>query len=1238
MIQPKTIVLAALLAAGALLLLPGIASAQTLAGTTQPGFVVDHGTGIRRGAAIAVDSKNVYFAYYYIGDQPSGARGPEVMYEAFPLAISCPAHVLCGFTPPTPQAIDVLTPTPGSSLYAYTISLALDPQGIPHIFYQDGQGGMRHATIDPIAGWVHETVPLAAGLYSSMAIDASGTIHVADGPISPSGIGYATKTNGVWTTDSIIGPSTGMAGLSLAVDSQGTPQVVWADNRSTFNEVVYARRGTGAIPWTSGNFEVISGDKAYWVSLAVDANDVPSVSYWGWTDTTALTSRVVYAAKQSFGSWPLQLVDSSIIPCCITFPWDYQMTSLGVSPLGTPRIIYGFEHSSTDGGVALARLDGLSWNIEPLDKDLLSLDSQAIALVMDSSDIAHVLYIVNNCPPGSLCNDALVYERIATANTLTTSNIVNLGDPAGSGSPITVTFTQVTQNGLTSVTLDDTTTGPAPPANFQLGNPPVYYDFSTTAGFTAPIQICIPYGNVSNPSGVVLMHFENGAWQNRTVSNDIVRHIVCASVSSLSPFAAFESQTVTQSPTSIGLSSSVNPSTFGQNVTFTASLTASGSPTPSGAVTFLDGDTPLGPAVTLAGGITATFSSSALTAGTHSITAQYSGDTNYTSSTSSAVVQIVNKNGTAIALNSSPNPSTAGQLVTFSSSVAGVTPPPGVPTPTGSVTFLDGATALGPAVPVASDGSSAFTTSTLAAGTHTITAQYSGDADWGASTSSPVSQLVNGNFSTSIVVNAANTTYGTPVSATVSVNSPGGAVSGNVTLSVDGGTASFMTLSNGSAVFNFGVLNAGPHSLSANFAAQGNFLPSSTASSLSVAQASLAITANNAMRPYGANNPAFSANFSGFVSSDTSSVLVGILGCTTNAVPNSPVGMFPIMCAGLSSPNYAISFINGMLSVVPERTSVALAFSPLSIMVGQSTTATITLTAPDMVIPISPGVLAPIAVSSPVTSDILSNNGACTPVPSATPGVASCTITVTSVEPNGRTLNASFAGNADLNASTGIADLIVTAALQSQQACIASDFRNVTVPGGSYLWFNSIFKVRDVTKQLIHISFFQSNLQFQYTDSAGNTLTVNQALPDAKITINPNATIASTSFDPINNAWITTIPWDLDDNSFLTGMPWRVPSAGLPADVEPVTVCGTFASDVASVDIGWRWAAAAYSSFSGDNTTLGVKPMDTDHDNQATNHDHAGTPENYNQFLIPGARGKGGKNYTGTYSRSVAIE
>jgi hypothetical protein len=307
-------------------------------------------------------------------------------------------------------------------------------------------------------------------------------------------------------------------------------------------------------------------------------------------------------------------------------------------------------------------------------------------------------------------------------------------------------------------------------------------------------------------------------------------------------------------------------------------------------------------------------------------------------------------------------------------------------------------------------------------------------------------------------------------------------------------------------------------------------------------------------------------------------------------------------------------------------------------MVGQSITVTVTLTAPDMVIPIDPSVLAPVTLSSPVVSDILTNNGVCTPVPSAAPGVASCIFSVTSVEPNGRTLNASFPGTTNLAASSGKADLIVTAALESQKSCLNSDFRNVAVPGGSYLWFNSIFKVRDVIKQKITISFFQSSVQFQYTDANKNVVTVNQAMLDAKIVIDPSVTTASTTFDAVNNVWITTIPFDLDDAAFLTGMPWLVPAGGIPADIEPVSWCGTFASDTAGVDIGWRWAAAAYSSFSGNNTVLGVKPMDTDHDNSSSNHDRAGTPENFRASVIPGARGKGGKNYTGTYSRSAVIE
>jgi len=456
-----------------------------------------------------------------------------------------------------------------------------------------------------------------------------------------------------------------------------------------------------------------------------------------------------------------------------------------------------------------------------------------------------------------------------------------------------------------------------------------------------------------------------------------------------------------------------------------------------------------------------------------------------------------------------------------------------------------------------------------------------------------------------------------------------GFVNGDTPASLTGSLACATSATPSSAV--------GTYAINCSGLSSANYAMTYVTGTLTSTPAPLTIAAGNASRPYGANNPAFAGTIAGVMNSDPVSATFA-----SPATPTSSVGAYSIVPAAVAAPavlgNYTVALLNGTLNVTPESTSLTVSLSPASIVVGQSSSATITLTAPDMVIPTDPSVLAPITLTSSVASDVLSNNGVCALNPSTANGTASCIITITSSEPNGRTLSASFAGSADLAASSGSGNMIVTTGLNSQQTCIPSDFRNVAVPGGSTIWFNSIFKVHDVTRQLIHVSFFKSNVQFQYTDPAGNAVTVNQSLPDANITIDPNATLASTSFDAIHNVWTTTIPWDLDDNAFLTGMPWPVPSAGLPADVEPVTLCGTFASDVTSVDVGWRWAAAAYSSFSGDNTTLGVKPMDTDHDNQATNHDHAGTPQNYIQFVIPGARGKGGKNYTGTYSRSAAIE
>src|SRR5207302_6439180 len=133
-------------------------------------------------------------------------------------------------------------------------------------------------------------------------------------------------------------------------------------------------------------------------------------------------------------------------------------------------------------------------------------------------------------------------------------------------------------------------------------------------------------------------------------------------------------QNVNQAGSPTTVSSSANPSVFGQSVTFTATVTASapGAGTPTGTVTFKDGATTLGTG-TLSSG-TATFATSTLSVAAHSITAVYGGDTNFTGSTSSALTQTVNKPGTTTALSSSANPSAFGQSVTFTATVAVLAP------------------------------------------------------------------------------------------------------------------------------------------------------------------------------------------------------------------------------------------------------------------------------------------------------------------------------------------------------------------------------------------------------------------------------------------------------------------------------------------------------------------------------------------------------------------------------------
>jgi hypothetical protein len=279
-------------------------------------------------------------------------------------------------------------------------------------------------------------------------------------------------------------------------------------------------------------------------------------------------------------------------------------------------------------------------------------------------------------------------------------------------------------------------------------------------------------------------------------------------------------QTVNKASSSTALASSVNPSVFGQSVTFTATVSAvaPGVGTPTGTVTFKDGSTVLGTG-TLSLGV-ATYSTSALSVASHSITAVYGYDSNFTGSTSSAVTQVVNKANSSTALVSSLNPSVYSQSITFTATVSAVAP--GAGTPTGTVTFKDGSTTLGTGT--LSGGVATYLTSALTGGPHSITAVYGSDDSFNGSTSSPVAQTVNKAGTTTGLVSSINpSVFGQSVTFTATVTSTAGTPTGTVTFKDGVATLGTGTLSSGVATYSTSTLSVADHNITAVYGSDTNF-------------------------------------------------------------------------------------------------------------------------------------------------------------------------------------------------------------------------------------------------------------------------------------------------------------------------------------------------------------------------------------------------------------------------------
>ena len=299
----------------------------------------------------------------------------------------------------------------------------------------------------------------------------------------------------------------------------------------------------------------------------------------------------------------------------------------------------------------------------------------------------------------------------------------------------------------------------------------------------------------------------------------------------------------------------------------------------------------------------------------------------------------------ATTMSATPSPSGFGQSVTFTAIVTGSSG-----TPTGIVTFVDnGTTQLGSGN--LSGGQASYSTSSLSQGNYSITAVYSGDAQYNQSTSNPWTQTVNQASSSATVTSSSNpSTYGSAVTFTATV-APN-AATGTVQFSIDGTNyGSPVTLGGGSASSGpISSLGGGNHTIKAVYSGDTNDAGSTSSGLIqTVSKASSSTVVSSSANPsaYGQ-----SVTFTATVSPS------GATGTVQFSIDGTPFGTLVTLSGGsaqsgsintLSVGNHTIKAVyngdtndNGSTStgLTQNVTTVTATFSPTSGPTGTNITVT----------------------------------------------------------------------------------------------------------------------------------------------------------------------------------------------------------------------------------------------------------------------------------------------------------
>jgi len=418
-------------------------------------------------------------------------------------------------------------------------------------------------------GWFQLTSAMAAAgmnltgwqQFQIQGISADGTMVWGSGSHNGVGEGYVaefpadflkdfdviptaptdTSIVGVWAADGTGAPDTSDPDSVVAFMADGS---YYQMDATGFERGSYEFNGSSVTPTTRSDTngdEGLSDGNGGTVSVSVVGDELRSPENCVFNpllpDDCFVATRIVAGAGSIVGGWALgdaTKADSSAV-VVFTSGGKYFMAQEG-------------DAVAEPGGRDGVEVGTYSWNGVNLAATSIPVDTNGDWGLSDPFGpirlqlAADELSAFGGDDTGTFVLTRILIVKVATP--AGTGVVVAPTDPSGNQS-ISLTFATVTAGGDTTVqTVDPTKTESAvtPPAGFSLGDPPVYYEISTTAAFTGPVNVCFNYGGIIFPSGTPrLYHYDNGEWMDITTSVDPATTTICGTTMSFSPFAIFVS-------------------------------------------------------------------------------------------------------------------------------------------------------------------------------------------------------------------------------------------------------------------------------------------------------------------------------------------------------------------------------------------------------------------------------------------------------------------------------------------------------------------------------------------------------------------------------------------------------------------------------------------------------------------------------------------------------------------------